>query len=459
MIKQHPASYKDPAGYIFLHENRVYRVVTSFGAEDFYATRAHPVFERLIAEGILLPEHRLSLEAPFQGMIPDAVELLEHPKIPLITYPYEWTFSGLKDAALLHLKIQQDLLANNMCLSDASAYNIQFQGAKPIFIDHLSFKIYQEGEYWLAHQQFCEQFLNPLLLSAYCQIDFQPLYRGTMGGISSKILRKALPWYRWSFNTLCHVILPDYWESKPKKLAIDLTSQRPFHRTAYRQLLTGLAHWIERLNLPHAKKTCWANYAKENTYQEMAKQQKIGFIQSFVQETGCKHILDLGCNSGDYAIAALAAGATSAIGIDSDIGALEQAYQRAKKDKLNFLPLYGNCADPSPAQGFLGKERESFQERVQVDAVFSLALIHHLAFKNNLSIKQIIDYLLSLAPLGVVEFIPKTDPMVQLMLSLRQDHYTHYSYNNFIDYLSQKATIIKIETISQSDRILIGYQQ
>ena len=110
-----------------------------------------------------------------------AVHLLEHPRVPFISYPYEWSASLLRKAALHHLDTQLEALERGFTLSDATAYNVQFVGPKPVFIDHLSFRPYRDGEIWAGHRQFCMQFLNPLIIWSRLGIAPNPWYRGNSG--------------------------------------------------------------------------------------------------------------------------------------------------------------------------------------------------------------------------------------------------------------------------------------
>lgn len=459
MLVQHPASYKDPAGYVVTDMVHIYRVITKIGAASFHEVRQTPAISQLIEKQWILPEKQIFAPHVFQHY-PDAAIVLEHPPLPFISYPYEWTFSGLQQAALKHLQIQQYLLAEDIVLVDASAYNMQFLGTAPVFIDHLSFKPYQAGQYWLAHQQFCEEFLNPLLLTAYCSVDFQPFYRGAMNGISSKYLAKLLPWHKKiSINTLLNVVLPDYFDQKSRKIAVSMTQKRPFSKSAYQRLLCSLEKWIGGLSFSQKKSTAFSDYAIENSYDEAAKQAKQKFIQQFVKSVCPTQIIDMGCNSGDYAITALKAGARMVIGLDTDSGALEKAYAKAVAGKYNFIPLYGDFTNLSPGQGLGGQEKQSFEKRIHADAIFVLAFMHHLAFNHNLSLKQIVDNCLTKARAGILEFVPKTDPMAMMMLSLKGDIYEAYTYENLLAILSAKAHIVMTQKITPTGRTLIWYEK
>ena len=188
-----PGSYRDPAGYVYSLENKIYRIVKKFGEKNYEFAKNNKIIEESINNKFLVQSNELSLdEIPKALRELDAKYFIEHKKIPFISYPYEWSFSQLKEAALLHLKYQIFLLNKKAALKDASAYNIQFLGNKPIFIDLLSIKPYEEGEHWLGYRQFCEQFLNPLLLKSLKGMDFNNLYRGNLEGVTSNELIKFL---------------------------------------------------------------------------------------------------------------------------------------------------------------------------------------------------------------------------------------------------------------------------
>ena len=226
-------SFRDPAGYILTDQQSIYRIVTEAGLPDYLAVRKTPIIEKLIAQSWLVDEDELSTTHA-HTVSANAAKVLKHSKLPFISYPYEWTFSALKQAALRHLAIQQYALAHDVSLVDASAYNMQFLGAEPIFIDHLSFRAYQTGEFWLAHQQFCNEFLNPLLLKSHCNVDFQAWYRGTNAGILTKDIAKLLPWHKkMRLSMLLNVVLPARFEKQSKQQAVDKVRQKKFHKTAY----------------------------------------------------------------------------------------------------------------------------------------------------------------------------------------------------------------------------------
>lgn len=456
MINQRDkASFRDPAGYIYWQENEVYRVVMPEFADNYAKVRLSGKLTDWIDKKMLWPEQEVDLNTI---TLPHPIHaLLHHPRLPFITYPYEWPFSLLKSAALLQLDLMLEAIDQNILLNDATAFNIQFNGIKPIFIDHLAFRPYEPGEFWQAHTQFFEQFVNPLLLQAYCGIPFQAWYRGNITGIPTAELARLLPWRRkLNWRIFCHIILQNYFD-KPNKVSSA--------RHAYSMPKTGLIHlwqqlrtWILDLQ-PGQTASHWQDYARTHSYQEEQFALKQQFIANFVAATQPKLLFDLGCNNGQLSQLALEHGAQRVIGFDNDHGALQQAYLLAEKHHLSFTPLYMNLTNPSPAQGWDHSERLALTQRNQPDAILALALIHHLAISQNIPLSKIVTWLVDLSPTGIIEFIPKTDPMIQTMLAHRPDIFVDYNLENFTTLLQEKAYIHARLSLSQNGRQLFHYQR
>ncbi|MDH3336676.1 MAG: class I SAM-dependent methyltransferase [Gammaproteobacteria bacterium] len=430
-------------------------------ANDFDAVRSSGFINELVAGGNLVAE--TIVDKSILGRDGEqAAYVLEHPKLPFVSYPYEWSFEGLKKAALLHLEIQQAALHADVALTDATAYNIQFVGPKPIFIDSLSFRPYADGEYWAGHRQFCEQFINPLLLRAAAGLAHNAWFRGSLEGISAEETSRVLPWHsRLSWNTFTNVFLQARLQrsSAGAQESIAKIKARRLPRIGFEQILHGLHRWIGKLKPKTDSKTVWADYAQDNSYAHEETEKKRAFVADFVGRVQPGLILDIGCNTGDYSALALATGANLAIGFDFDHSALDAAFRRAEQDSLNFLPLHLDAANPSPNQGWLQAERLGFQARAKGDAVLALALVHHLAIAKNLPLGQIVDWLVSMAPQGVIEFVPKSDPMVQRLLQLREDLFDDYDGGIFENLIGNAARIVRSETVSSSARTLYWYDR
>ncbi len=457
-----PSSFRDPAGQVIEgRDGRIFRSVAPAAVDDWRFARNCGLVDALVVEGGLVAAEEVDPEAA--GVLPPPGGLvLEHPRLPFISYPYEWPFSLLKAAALHHLELQIRLLDRGISLSDASAYNVQFKGAKPVFIDWLSLRRYREGEYWEGHSQFCEQFLNPLLLAAQFGVPHNAWYRGMQEGIPAREVAALLPRHRrWSARVQAHVLLPLRFERRvgSRGEAAERTKRRPLPRNAYRGLLTQLRRWIESLR-PKGMDTTWSDYSLLTSYDTAEASRKAASVRSFVAEAAPEQLWDLGCNTGEFSAIALEEGVRDVIGFDSDVGALEAACTRARSDRLRFLPLYQDLANPSPDQGWSWTERRSLARRSRgAAALVALAVLHHLAIGRNVPLPRIAAWLVSLAPRGLVEFVPRGDPRVDDLLALRGDRFADYTPEAWEASLAPYASIRRVETVSASGRRLYTYER
>jgi len=456
-------SFRDPAGYVFECDNKIFRTVNACFSESFDRVQASGILDQFATRQSVLPATLIhSDQKTLQATGPETTYLLEIPKLPFISYPYEWTFSALQAAALLHLDIHLMALDQGMTLSDASAYNIQFQGAKPIFIDHLSFRPYENGEMWAGHRQFCEQFLNPLLLQAYLGVAYNAWYRGTQEGIGVEELARLVKWrHLFRGNMFMHVVLQSLFQNASHNNALEVKkttlAAAPFSLASFQGMLKKLQKWIRQLELEFKGKTVWQDYTKAHSYSSEETALKKEFVREFSRETRPRLLWDLGCNSGEFSATALKEGAEYVVGFDADHGALEAAFARAEKEHLPFQAIYLDALNPTPNQGWMERERGGLQSRAKADGVLALAFVHHLAIARNVPLEQVIDWIMGLAPTGVIEFVPKEDPMVQTLLRLREDIFPNYSKKHFREYLSRHARIVNARVVSKSGRLLIEY--
>ncbi|MGI9332089.1 MAG: class I SAM-dependent methyltransferase [Gammaproteobacteria bacterium] len=436
----------------------MFRTIMPGARADFEFVESSGLLPPLVRAGTVIDSQRVP-NSVLDDAAPGATIVIEHPRLPFVSYPYEWPFAALKAAALLHLDVHLEALANDVSLSDASAYNVQFQGSAPVFIDRLSFKRYREGEIWIGHRQFCEQFLNPLLLTSLLGIPYHDWYRGRVEGIPTEHLNNALPLRRkLSWRVFTHVTLhakltrgaaTAKHESVPKV--------RPMSKPVLCQMLSGMRRWIEKLQPAHRGRTEWSDYAENTSYGASWEDRKRAFVAEFARAVRPAVLWDIGCNTGEYTQVALESGAIHAIGFDGDTGALQRAFERASRERLDFLPLYLDAANPAPSQGFAERERGGLMARGPADALLALALVHHLAIGRNVPLERLVDWLVQLAPRGVVEFVPKSDPMVQTLLRLREDVFDDYSEATFAAALERRSAIVRQETVSASGRRLYWY--
>jgi ribosomal protein L11 methylase PrmA len=445
MKNNDPSSFRDPSGFIFIKNFQVYRQINKVYLEDFDSFIKSGLYKTLFDQKFII-SHKIVVKQK------DRI-ILKHEKIPFISYPYEWSFSQLKDAALLTLSIQKTALDHNMSLKDASAYNIQFVGARPILIDTLSFEKYKENSLWIAYKQFCQHFLAPLALMSYKDFRLSLLSRDFIDGIPLDLAAKLLPAKtKLNFSILSHIHL----HSLAQKNQADKKLNKKKLKISKAQLIaliTNLENAISGLKMSN-EKTQWESYYTFTNYSRKSFGQKHKLVEKFIKLTKSKSVLDLGANNAEFSKIATSLGAYS-VACDIDPLAVESAYLNAKKNNnKNLLPLVVDLTNPSPAIGWANQERMDFSSRCEFDTVLALALVHHLAISNNLPFDMIAKYFSSLGKYLIIEFVPKDDSKVQILLQNREDIFSSYNKTEFENAFSPYYKVVKSEKITGSKRTL-----
>ncbi|MEM7069628.1 MAG: class I SAM-dependent methyltransferase [Pseudomonadota bacterium] len=455
-------SFRDPSGRVFRAGDEIFRTVSSLAKDHYEYVKSTGVLNDLIKRSQVVDTAEVDATA-FKNAPEDTFKVLKHEKIPFVSYPYEWSFPLLKDAALLHLNIQIEALNRGVSFSDATAYNVQFKGINPVFIDTLSMREYREGELWSGHKQFCEQFLNPLLLRSMFGIPHNSWFRGNLEGIETEKFANLIPWWKnFSINVLTHITMQARMQRNAvgvSKDAMDKAQSKGLSKNAYIHILHQLRDWIAKLQPKDTGSTVWQDYEQTHTYNSEEEEAKRRFIGEFCDAVRPEMILDFGCNSGEYSEVALSSGAKRSIGFDFDQGALERAYARAKAKGMDFLPLYLDAANPSPSQGWNSEERSALNARDKADALIALAFEHHLTIGRNIPMDRMVDWLTSFASTGVIEFVQKSDPTVQQLLMLREDIFDDYNEENFVRCLQASNRIVKKERVASTGRTLFWYER
>jgi len=455
------SSFRDNFGNVYNYQDRILRSISSFGKSNYEFLKNSNILEDSIKAKYLIETKEIKkVEIP--DFLLEFEHVLESQVVPFITYPYEWTFKQLKKAALHHLNFQIFLINKGAVLRDASAYNVQFIGGRPIFIDVLSIKKYEEGEYWLGYKQFCENFLNPLILGSKKGIYHNDWFRGALEGIETKEINKILNFkdklsYKIFFHIFLQAKLIDRSLNKPSETKRKIKELKKNPKSSYLAILMQLKNWISKIEF---KKdiSIWENYSKEHTYQNIEYDKKKEIVANFVNKIKPKKLIDLGCNTGDFSIISLESGASNVVGFDFDHNAITEAYSKSLEGSLNFLPLILNAVNPSPSQGWMQTERKGFMQRFKSDALIALAFEHHLIIAKNIPMSQFFEWISKISKNGLLEFVPKSDATVQKMLENRDDIFFSYSEENFEMNL-KKISIIKNKTkITDSGRVLYEYE-
>jgi hypothetical protein len=450
------ASFRDPSGFIFREAGVVYRQVNHSYAADYDHLLSSGLYQKLTEAGLLISHEEVALGG---ARTKEAYRVLQPQQIPFITYPYEWSFSQLQDAALLHLRILRRALRHGMILKDCSGYNVQFYQGKPIFVDTLSFERYQEGEPWVAYRQFCQHFLAPLALMSYRDIRLGQLLRVHLDGIPLDLATTLLPRRTYGvLSLLLHIHLHAasqrrYAEGKAKSPAKPQSS-RQFSRTALDGLSDGLLAAVRRLTW-RSPTTEWTDYYQGmHNYSDQAAVQKREIVAGWIAQIQPQTVWDLGANTGLYSRVASGQGIAT-IAFDVDPGSVERNYRTVREQKESqLLPLLMDLTNPSPSLGWANDERMSLVERGPADLAFALALVHHLAIGNNLPFDYIARFLGQICQALVIEFVPKRDGQVQQLLQSRKDIFPDYTEAAFVHHFSTYFQIIDTVPLCDSERTL-----
>ncbi|MBE9480174.1 MAG: class I SAM-dependent methyltransferase [Bacteroidetes bacterium] len=442
-------SFRDPSGFLFKENGKIYRRINKVYADDYEQLMFSGLYNKLVENHLLIPH----IETEFKSADNDLLYKIIQPElVQFISYPYEWSFSQLKDAALTTLNIQKIAMEHGMSLKDSTAYNIQFWNGKPVLIDTLSFEKYKEGEPWVAYKQFCQHFLLPLVLMSYTDIRLSQLFRIYIDGIPLDLGAKLLPRKtRFKFSIFAHIHLHAKSQKKYEDKAIEKRSR--ISKFKLLALIDSLETTVKNLKW-NPKGTEWADYYDITNYSSDAFKCKKNYIEEFLKSINPASVWDLGANTGIFSRIASEKNIPT-ISFDVDPAAVEKNYQICKeKNETNILPLVLDLTNPSGGIGWANQERMSFIERGPVDTVFALALIHHLAISNNLPLINIAEFFSSICKFLIIEFVPKSDSQVKKLLLTREDIFDKYDKENFEKDFDNYFNIRKYLKIEGSERYL-----
>ncbi len=446
------SSFRDPSGYLFTRQGVLYRQINQSYVKGYDKFMTSGLYDELVKRGYMVAHKEVDLKADDPAL---AYRIIQPDLVPFITYPYEWSFSQLKDAALLTLEMNKIALSKGMILKDASAYNIQFVDGKPILIDTLSFDVYHKGKAWDGYKQFCQHFLAPLALAAHVDIRFIQMSKNYIDGIPLDLASKLLPaktrFGLSGLNVHIHIQASLQRQYADKQTIQNNAALLP--KESLLNLLDGLIKTVQKLTW-QPKGTEWGEYYSATNYSDESLRLKGELVGKFIETCRPASVWDLGANNGLFSREASKRGIFT-VASDIDPAAVEKNYLTIRaQDEKNLLPMVLDLTNPSPAIGWANNERDSFSQRGPVDMVLALALIHHLAISNNLPLASIADYLAGIAKWVVIEFVPKSDSQVQRLLSTRKDIFPNYSEEGFELAFKDQFTITKKEKLSGSERTL-----
>ena len=451
------ASFRDPNGFLFSQGGVLYRQVNHKYEREYVRLMESGLYAKLVKAGLLIPHQEVDQVHPELGRRAAEKDtnfkIIQPERVSFISYPYEWSFGQLKDAALATLSIQRRALKLDMSLKDASAYNIQFVRGKATLIDTLSFEIYKEGQPWVAYRQFCQHFLAPLALMALKDIRLNQLLRVYIDGVPLDLASGLLPGTtRLNFGLATHIHLH---AGAQKRYAGEEIRSRggTMSKPALLALIDSLDSTVRKLEWKPGG-TEWGNYYDITNYSDAAFEHKKELIRAWAERVKPAMTWDLGGNTGVFS---RVAGEKSSFvaSFDIDPTAVEINYRQVKEEKSeNLLPLLLDLTNPSPAIGWANRERDSFGERGPADMMLALAVIHHLAISNNVPLPQLADFFAETGKWLIIEFVPKTDSQVKKLLASREDIFPNYTRAGFEAAFRERFKFHEAVEVRESERTL-----
>lgn len=444
---QHPASFRDPAGFIFQLQGRVYRQVNKSYAAGYDRLLQSGLYQQLVSAGQLVPHDEVNENLTGS---PEWYKTLAPEQLPFISYPYEWCFDQLKDAALLVLDIVKTAVQHGFILKDATPFNVQFHKGRPVWIDTLSFELYDAAKPWVAYRQFCECFLFPLYLGRYLKTDIHKTLSTYLEGIPVDLTSKLLPMRSsLSLGVWLHV----YLQSAVKPGQKNTQPQGGFNKNKLLNLVSHLEQTIGVLKGRRSGST-WSDYYDATILSHRYLTEKEKIFRHLLEGISYDTVLDAGTNDGHFARILAESGAL-VIAVDSDTVSINRLYLHVKEKQVtNILPLQMDITQPSPALGYRNKERAAFFDRAHADLVTALALIHHLVFSKNIPLSSLADFFREITGRRLlIEFVPPTDPKV-MELARHRTAVHPYDEQTFEQSFGQYFTILQKIPVPESERTL-----
>jgi len=456
-----PGSFRDRTGRVFYHRDGIYRMLGREALANWEMLRATRFFADGVAAGSIVGTERVEPSSAEVADLGDWAAVLQHERVPFISYPYEWCFGMLQAAALLQLDMLAAALGEGMTLKDSTPFNIQWRGTTPVFVDIPSFERYRDGEAWGGYRQFCKLFLYPLLLQAYKDVPFHPWLRGSIDGIEPGDVNNLMSLRdRLRPGVLLHVTLQARAESRYAPGAKDVRQdlQRAgFNRDLIAANVARLRKLVAGLSWAAAGST-WSDYGATHSYSDADRARKVEFVRAAASVRRWTLAWDLGCNEGTFSRIA-GEHAETVVAVDGDHLTLEHLYRSLRESgQRTILPLYENLADPSPDLGWRGLERKALTRRGRPELILCLALIHHLVIAANVPLHEVLDWLVALGGVLVIEFVDKRDPMVQRLLQNKDDQYGEYTQEEFERLLAERYEILRTEPLPSGTRTLYHAQ-
>lgn len=443
-------SYKDPEGRVAYENGRVFRLIaTNEGAERVKGLLNEPFIQNLQDQG-KIARTWICKEIDLPQSMKDYPLVLEHEKVPFVTYPYEWSFSQLRDAALLTLEIMEAALEAGYSLKDATPFNVMPFGSQMKHIDFLSFEKPDSWMGWVGYRQFCQEFLYPLVAAGKMGLDFRSLMRGYFTGINAtEMLKMVGKWRAVRFGLTRHLVLAATFEKQFTNANTDIEKsiqQNELGPDLVKNNIKSLIKSVQKIK-PFGITGTWSDYEEIKTYTDETEKRKDAFVEKAVQDCSAAKVIDLGCNTGRYSDIS-AKYCNEVISVDLDPDCIDTLYCRNRNhNDTKITSLVGHLGNPAGGMGWANNERKSLMDRMNSDLVLSLALVHHIRISSNVPFDLIFKAFAEIGNHLVIEWVDREDSMVKLLLKNRKDIFNDYNQETFETALKDYFDIIQTESL------------
>jgi SAM-dependent methyltransferase len=455
------ATFRDPAGSLTLQAELAVRSIAPSSRAEVLDLLASPFCQAMQQRGDLI-----AAEADDSG--PQLI--LRHPRIPIPTYPWEWTPSQWLAAAELTLNLCDEALAAGWILKDATPLNILFNGPRPILVDILSFERRDSHSgTWLAYGQYIRTFLLPLLMDRLLHWPLSlSLFR--RDGYEPADCFAALSWrLRLSRAAFWLITLPTLLERRkstqsPAKSATT-PSKSPLHSPEVAtHILRRTLKDLRRRTLraaPRVASSNWSDYPRTLThYTPDEGRQKLAWVRQALVSAQPARVLDIGANTGDFSALAASFGA-SVVALERDQAAADRLFRMARQRNLPIQTIHADLARPTPAVGWLNAESLALLPRLeaQFDLVLMLAVIHHILLMEQVPLPEILSLCHRLTRRHlIVEWVPVHDPMFQSLLRGRDNLYGSLSEADLLAACVNRFRLIDRQPLDNG-RILLLFEK
>lgn len=467
------SSFRDPSGAVFIRHGRVLRKVSASATPETLEFLQSPLARQFIAEEKLVRTEQVppnELDSHLNGsnrtrleMFGEGGMLLEHEFIWFQSYVYEWPPEMLYAAGMLTLDIAEQSLVHGFGLKDATPYNILFRGAKPIFVDMLSFEKRTPTDFiWLPYAQFVRMFLLPLLVQKDFGSGLDQLFTTRTHGLEPDEVYEQYGWgKRLRLPLLTEVSLPTWLKKRSRTPSQGLYKQRLTSdpekaRFILRSQLRRLRRSMKKAAPLNARKSNWASYMNTFSYSDNEFKHKHDFVERVAAEIKPKTALDIGCNTGHFSAIAAQHGAR-VVALDIDPVVVGTTWRRASEQNLDVLPLVLNLARPTPATGWRNAEYPAFLTRAmgKFELILMLATLHHLIVTERIPLDEVAQLAADLTTgYAVVEYVAKEDPMFRQIARGREHLHGDFTRERFESSFGRHFTILRSEPVKADLRWL-----